>query len=327
MGVQYKDRVRGTSTTTGTGTYTVLAAPAGFQSFSALTSGQQCYYCAVLGASWEVGLGTVTIGGSTTLSRDKVLASSNANNAVNWAAGTRDVFLVNPADVVKALTYEDGGGGVFQNNLTLSGVAYIAKTLTAQLGINAAGTVGGTGDAVTAVLGPAITAYGDKMEIVFIPTADNTGAATINLNGLGAKTIVKAGATVLVAGDLKTGIPAKLVYDSANNRFLLVNPNAPTPLTLGGTGATTAAAARTALGLGTMAVVADPAPVANGGTGSNNAASARSALGAAATAHTHVLADTTDAGTLAGIKQPPSSRERRNRVDDGAECPNRPWYR
>lgn len=52
------------------------------------------------------------------------------------------------------------------------------------------------------------------------------------------------------------------------------------PITKGGTGATTAAAARTALGLGSMATVNSPVPIANGGTGATTAAAARTALGA-----------------------------------------------
>lgn len=53
----------------------------------------------------------------------------------------------------------------------------------------------------------------------------------------------------------------------------------PLAITSGGTGGATAGAARTALGLGTMAVVASPAPVANGGTGATTASGARTALG------------------------------------------------
>jgi hypothetical protein len=51
------------------------------------------------------------------------------------------------------------------------------------------------------------------------------------------------------------------------------------PVANGGTGSTTASAARTALGLGTLAVINSPLPVANGGTGSTTAAAARTALG------------------------------------------------
>lgn len=268
MTVQYKNRVRGTATTTGTGTYTVAAAPTGFQSFSALTTGRQVYYCAVLGASWEVGLGTVTVGGTTTLTRDVILESSSAGSAINWPAGTKDIFLVNPAEVINAVTYEGA-----KRILNINGNA------TIQEGVNAAGTIGGTADAVTAVLAPAISAYGDKIAVLFTPAADNTGAATLALNGLTARPVVREQAIALSAADLKTGIPAHVVYDLANTRWILLNPQAATPLALGGTGATTAAGARTALGV--TATGADTAYAfrANNLSDLASAATARTNLG------------------------------------------------
>src|SRR5688572_18297128 len=108
MAFEFKNRVRGTFTTTGTGTVTVAAAPTGFQDFSEITSGRQVYYCAVLDADWEVGIGTVTVGGTTTLSRDTILESSDAGSAINWGVGTKEVFLVDPAEILASLTYEGG---------------------------------------------------------------------------------------------------------------------------------------------------------------------------------------------------------------------------
>lgn len=277
MTVQYKNRVRGTTTTTGTGTYTVAAAAAGFQSFSALTTGRQIYYCAVLGSNWEVGIGTVTVGGSTTVTRDTILESSNAGAAVNWPAGTKDIFVVSPAEVLTAITYEGG-----KRLLNLNGNA------TIQEGINVGTAVGGTGDAVSATLSPAISAYGDKMQVTLTPVADNTGAATLALNALTARSIVKRGAIALVAGDLKTGVPAVFVYDLANTRWVLLNPQAALDVALGGTGATTAAAARTNLGLGSISTLNNinggnwsgtDLAVVDGGTGASDAATARTNLG------------------------------------------------
>lgn len=97
--VQY-DRVQETSTTTGTGTYTLAGAVLGYQSFAVVGNGNTCYYCAMgvdgngnpNGDGWEVGLGTYASGG-TTLARTTILASTNANAAVNWAAGTRRIFV------------------------------------------------------------------------------------------------------------------------------------------------------------------------------------------------------------------------------------------
>lgn len=100
------DRVQESSTTTGTGTYTLAGAITGFQDFSVVGNSNSCYYCAQEvdangnpSGGWEVGKGTYTSSG-TTLSRDTILASSNSNNAVNWSAGTRRIFLVVPAQKV-----------------------------------------------------------------------------------------------------------------------------------------------------------------------------------------------------------------------------------
>lgn len=92
MALVHKNRVKETSTTTGTGTYTLAGAATGFQSFSAIGDGNTCYYTAEDGTDWEVGVGTYTSAG-TTLARTTVLASSNAGAAVNWAAGTRNLFV------------------------------------------------------------------------------------------------------------------------------------------------------------------------------------------------------------------------------------------
>jgi hypothetical protein len=92
------DRVKETSTTTGTGTITLAGASAGFQSFAAVGNGNQTFYTIAdqSGTDWEVGIGTYTASG-TTLSRDTILASSNSGSAVNFSAGTKDVFVTYPA--------------------------------------------------------------------------------------------------------------------------------------------------------------------------------------------------------------------------------------
>lgn len=77
MALVLKDRVKETTTSTGTGTITLAGAVAGFQSFSVVGNGNTCYYAIVGPTEWEVGVGTYTSSG-TTLSRDSVLESSNA---------------------------------------------------------------------------------------------------------------------------------------------------------------------------------------------------------------------------------------------------------
>lgn len=91
------DRVKETTTTTGTGTVTLAGAATGFQAFStAFATGSTVSYCIVGGAEWEVGNGIFTTAG-TTLSRLTVLSSSNAGVLVNFSAGSKDVFVTNPA--------------------------------------------------------------------------------------------------------------------------------------------------------------------------------------------------------------------------------------
>lgn len=90
------DRVAETTTTTGTGTVTLAGAKTGYRAFtSAFSTGAKVYYCITDNTDWEVGIGTFTTVG-TTLSRDSIFASSNAGAAVNWGAGTRDVFCTAP---------------------------------------------------------------------------------------------------------------------------------------------------------------------------------------------------------------------------------------
>jgi hypothetical protein len=98
MPLVVKDRVNETSTTTGTGTFTLAGAVTGFQTFSAIGNGNTTYYTIVLqgGTEWEVGLGTYTSSG-TLLSRDTVLSSSNSGSLVNFSAGTKNVFCDYPA--------------------------------------------------------------------------------------------------------------------------------------------------------------------------------------------------------------------------------------
>jgi len=98
MALVLKDRVKETSTTTGTGTFTLAGASTGFQAFSVIGDGNTTYYTIALqgGSEFEVGIGTYTSSG-TTLSRDTVLSSSNGGSLVNFSAGTKDVFCDYPA--------------------------------------------------------------------------------------------------------------------------------------------------------------------------------------------------------------------------------------
>lgn len=99
MALVIADRVRETTTTTGTGSVTLAGPYSGFQAFSVIGNGNTTYYAISdpnTGA-WEVGIGTYTSAGNT-LSRDTVLASTNSNSLVNFAGGSKDVICTQPAE-------------------------------------------------------------------------------------------------------------------------------------------------------------------------------------------------------------------------------------
>ena len=104
MALVLKDRVKETTTTTGTGTYTLAGAVAGFEAFSSVGDGNTTYYACTDGTDFEVGIGTYTSSG-TTLARTTILQSSNSDSAVSWSSGTRTIFCTQPAD--KAV-FKDG---------------------------------------------------------------------------------------------------------------------------------------------------------------------------------------------------------------------------
>jgi hypothetical protein len=84
-------------------------------------------------------------------------------------------------------------------------------------------SVSGT-DTITASATPDITAYAAGTFFVFTPAANNTGAATLNIDSLGALDIQKYDGEALAAGDLRSGIPAFIVLDSGADDWLLLNP-------------------------------------------------------------------------------------------------------
>ena len=98
--VAINDRVKETTTSTGTGTINLDGAAVGFESFVAgIGNGNVTYYCIAEqgAANFEIGIGTVTDATPDTLSRTTVLSSSNSDSLVNFGAGTKDVFCTLPA--------------------------------------------------------------------------------------------------------------------------------------------------------------------------------------------------------------------------------------
>ena len=122
MAFVLNDRVKETTTSTGTGTINLGGAGSGFETFvTGIGDGNETFYCIIAAGTgnFEVGIGTVTDATPDTLSRTTVLSSSNSDSLVNFGAGTKDVFCTLPAS--KAVV-EDGTNNVnIGNNLTLGG--------------------------------------------------------------------------------------------------------------------------------------------------------------------------------------------------------------
>lgn len=121
------DRVRETTTSTGTGAITLAGAVAGLRSFSSVyvdgDSGIPYTIAAQTPGEWEVGYGTYSAG---TLSRDRIVASSNAGALVSFSAGTKDVFVspnaeyFDPQPTTTTVVVDFGETPVWSKGFTIS---------------------------------------------------------------------------------------------------------------------------------------------------------------------------------------------------------------
>ena len=137
------DLVAVTSTTTGTGTYTLGSAVSGFQGTGGLTNGTVYGYAADDGAGgYEVGTGTYTSAG-TTLSRGAIICSSNSNNAVSWAAGSRTIKITALAQELQPTLTVFTGNGTWTPKATSK--FYIAQVYGGGGGGGGAGCSNGAG--------------------------------------------------------------------------------------------------------------------------------------------------------------------------------------
>lgn len=126
MPLVVKDRIKETSTTSGTGTLTLAGASAGFRSFADIGNGNTTYYAIVdsNAGTWEVGIGTYTSSG-TTLSRDTVLSNSSGTTAkINFAANSKDVFVTYPSD---KSVHEDASDVAYAQHLAASNGIFLSN--------------------------------------------------------------------------------------------------------------------------------------------------------------------------------------------------------
>ena len=122
MAFVVNDRVKETSTSTGTGTINLAGAETGFETFVAgIGNSNATYYCiqAQGGSAFEIGVGTVTDASPDTLSRTAIISSSNGDAAVDFGAGTKDVFCTLPAS--KAVIEDSSTNADIAGNLTIGG--------------------------------------------------------------------------------------------------------------------------------------------------------------------------------------------------------------
>ena len=134
MALKIADRVRETTTTTGTGTINLAGAVTNFETFAANLSNSDTTYYAIVdntNGDFEVGLGTFSTGSPNTLARTTPIASSNSNSAVNFGVGTKDVFITTPAS---KMAFLNASGSLISSGGT--SLMEVANDTTPQLGGN-----------------------------------------------------------------------------------------------------------------------------------------------------------------------------------------------
>ena len=128
MAFLVNDRVKETSTTTGTGTLSLAGAVSGFQTFVAGIGNSNVTYYAIVndsGTEFEIGIGTVTDASPDTLSRTTILESSNSDSAVNFSSGTKTVFCTLPAS--KAVFEDNNNDVTLPDDLILGSDSAVLK--------------------------------------------------------------------------------------------------------------------------------------------------------------------------------------------------------
>jgi cytoskeletal protein CcmA (bactofilin family) len=224
MAFAVADRVRETTTTTGTGTLNLDGAVSGFRTFvSGIGDGNVTYYAIVhrTSAEFEIGIGTVTDASTDTLSRTTVLSSSNSNSAVTFSAGTKDVFCTQPAS--KAVFEDNNADVTLPDDLILGSDSAVLK-----FGADSDTTLTHTDGTGLTLNSTNKLTFGDAAS--FVQQSSNgvlriDGEATIDLN---------ASTAVTVSNDLKLDSDSAVLGFGADNDITITHA-ADTGLTVNGT--------------------------------------------------------------------------------------------
>jgi len=193
MALVLKDRVKETTTTTGTGAISLGGAVANFQAFSAVLSDADTTYYAIIdvtNSDYEVGLGTYASGGNT-LARTTILESSNGGSAVDFGAGSKNVFIAYPAE--KSVYLDASDQLVINSTAVTSTPAELNLVDGSSAGtiVNSKAVVYGASGEVNATTlqigGTSITATAAELNYLDITTlglTEASKAATADANGV-----------------------------------------------------------------------------------------------------------------------------------------------
>lgn len=245
MALVLADRVQETTTTTGTGSVTLGGAVTGFQSFaSGVGVGNTTFYTIADqgGANWEVGVGSV---GSGTLSRDTVLASSNAGALVTFTSGIKTVFVTYPSE--KSVNLDAAGNVNVPNQLVIENTALTTSNTSnfviggplsfTDTGI-ASNFVGDTDGYYQATIQNSSNGAAATAEFI---AYNDTGTSTTNYAAMGINSSGYAGTGAINGADhayFVSGSTDIVVGTISNNSIHLVtNSSATDAMTLNGSGA------------------------------------------------------------------------------------------
>ena len=181
-----KDRVRDTTTTIGTNPLVLLGVvPTGYQGFSTMAIGDTCFYSCVHQSAneWETGLATMS--SAATLTRTTVLESSNANAAVNFSVGTKDVWVDLPAK--KRAVFD-------QEGVTLIAGTTAIAPLTMVSGANLTTAVAGSAEYNG--IAPMFTPIGTQRGVIPAEQYYRLNATLVGANAVGNQHIIGKGCAV-----------------------------------------------------------------------------------------------------------------------------------